>query len=154
MSVVRNKPVVLVVAAAIVMLTAVAAYSYWTSAGGGQGTATTATSTDLVVVQTSTITAMGPGVAAQTLSGNFDNSSGGPSYVGSVTVVVAGTDQAGCTADDYTIAGSPMTVNAQVADGDGQGAWTGASIAFANDPLRDQDLCQGATVDLTYAIVE
>jgi hypothetical protein len=60
-----------------------------------------------VAVQTSTITAMGPGITAQTLTGNLDNSSGGPSYVGSVTVVV---------------------------DGDAQGAWTGATIAFANDP--------------------
>jgi hypothetical protein len=154
MSAIRNKPVALVVAAAIVMLTTVAAYSYWTSAGGGEGTAATGTSDDLVVVQTSTVTAMGPGVAAQTLTGKFDNSSGGPSYVGSVTVVVAGTDQVGCSADDYTITGSPMTVDAEVPDGDAQGAWTGASIAFANDPARNQDACQGATVSLTYEIVE
>jgi hypothetical protein len=154
MSAVRNKPVVLVVAAAILMLTAVGAYAYWTSTGGGEGTAATGTSDDLVVVQTSTITAMGPGTAAQTLTGNFDNSSDGPSYVGSVTVVVAGTDEAGCTADDYTITDSPMTVDAEVDDGDAQGAWTGATIAFANDPTRNQDACQGATVSLTYEIVE
>lgn len=153
MSLIRNRPVALVAAAAIVMLSAVGAYAYWTSAGGGEGTAETATSVDLVVVQTSTITAMGPGIAAQTLSGNFDNSSGGPSYVGSVTVVVDSTDEAGCTADDYTITGSPMTVDDEVADGDGQGAWTGATIAFANDSARNQDACQGATVSLTYEIV-
>ena len=153
MSVIRSKSVVLVAAVALVLVTAVGAFAYWTSDGGGEGTAETGTSDDLVVVQTSTITDMGPGIAAQTLSGNFDNSSGGPSYVGSVTVVVDGTDQAGCTADDYTITGSPMTVGAEVPDGDGQGSWTGATIAFANDPARNQDACQGATVSLTYLIV-
>jgi hypothetical protein len=153
MSAIRSKPVVLVAAVALVLLTAVGAFAYWTSAGGGEGTAATGTSDDLVVVQTSTITDMGPGIAAQTLSGNFDNSSGGPSYVGDVTVVVDGTDQVDCTADDYTITGSPMTVDAEVPDGDAQGAWTGAAIAFANDTARNQDACQGATVTLTYLIV-
>lgn len=153
MSVIRNKPVVLALAAAILMVSAVGAYAYWTSAGGGEGTAETGVSDDIVVVQTSTITGMGPGIAAQTLSGNFDNSSDGPSYVDTVTVVVDGTDQAGCTADDYTITGSPMTVADEVAAGDAQGAWTGATIAFLNDPTRNQDACQGATVDLTYLIV-
>jgi hypothetical protein len=153
MRVIKNKPAVILIAAAIIMLTAVGAFTYWTSNGAGDGTAATGTSDDLVVVQTSTITDMGPGVAAQTLTGNFDNSSGGPRYVGSVTVVVSGTSVTGCTANDYTITGSPMTVNAQVLAGAAQGAWTGATIAFANSATDNQDACRGATVNLAYEVV-
>lgn len=160
MRLIKNKPTIIAIAAAIIVFATVGAYAYWTSDGAGDGTAATGTSTSLVVVQTSTITGMGPGIAAQTLSGNFDNSSGGPSYVGSVTVGIAditdsaGTSLAGCTVADYTITGSPMAVNAEVPDGDAQGAWSGATIVFANDPARNQDACQGATVELTYAITD
>jgi hypothetical protein len=153
MRVIKNKPAVILIAAAIIMLTAVGAYTYWTSNSAGAGTAATGTSGDVSVIQTSTITAMGPGVAAQTLTGNFDNSGSGPSYVGSVTVVVSDTSATGCTAADYTITGSPMTVNAQVPAGDARGAWTGATIAFANSATDNQDACQGATVNLAYEVV-
>jgi hypothetical protein len=149
-----KKPLVLVIAAVTVMATAVGAYAYWTSGGGGTGTAATGTSDDLVVVQTSSITNMGPGIGVQTLSGNFDNGNEGPTYVGSVAVVVTDTSDAGCTAADYTIAGSPMLVDDEVPAGNDQGAWGGATIAFANDPDRNQDACQSATVNLTYEIVD
>jgi ABC-type uncharacterized transport system permease subunit len=150
----RHKPLAIVIASALVLLVSVTAYAFWTSDGGGSGTAGTGTSATLVVVQTSTVEAMGPGVAAQPLSGNFNNGGDGPAYVGSVSVVVSGTSAPGCDADDYAVSGSPMTVDDQVSTGTAVGAWTGATIAFANDPLVNQDACQGATVDLTYEIVD
>ena len=154
MRAIRHKPLAaLVVAAVLVVIGAAGAYAYWTSGGGGLGAAETGTSADLVVQQTSEVTGMGPGVDAQDLSGNFDNSNAAASYVGSVTVIVADTGNAGCTAADYTITGSPMAVDDLVPAGDGQGAWSGATIAFNNDPDTNQDACQGATVNLTYAIV-
>ena len=39
MSVIRSKSVVLVAAVALVLVTAVGAFAYWTSDGGGEGTA-------------------------------------------------------------------------------------------------------------------
>ena len=49
------------------------AFAYWTSTGTGTGTGTTgAGDVALVVNQTSVISDMGPGVAAQDLSGTFD----------------------------------------------------------------------------------
>jgi hypothetical protein len=151
----NRKPLAVVIAAVIIVLVAGAgAYAYWTSGGGGTGTAGTGASEDLVVVQTSIVTGLAPGVAAQNLSGNFDNSGDGPVYAGSVSVVVTDTNAPGCTADDYTITGSPMTVNAEVPVGSGQGGWTGAQIAFNNDPVRNQDACQGATVNLTYEVID
>jgi hypothetical protein len=151
MHAISRKPLALVVAAVIVVIGAAGAYAYWTSGGGGSGTAATGTSADLVVQQTSEVTGMGPGVDAQALNGNFDNGSGAASYVGSVSVVVTDTTAAGCTADDYTITGSPMVVGALVPAGLAQGAWTGATIAF-NNTASNQDACQGATVHLAYSI--
>jgi hypothetical protein len=152
MRAISHRTLALVVAAVIVVVGAVGAYAYWTSGGGGSGSAATGTSADLVVQQTSQVSAIGPGVDAQPLSGNFDNGSSAASYVGSVSVVVTDTDQAGCTADDYTITGSPMAVDGLVPVGLGQGSWGGADIAF-NNTDSNQDACQGATVHLTYAIV-
>ena len=148
----RHKPLSVVIAAIIVLLVSVGAYSYWTSDGGGSGTAATGSSASLAVEQTSTIAAMGPGVDAQTLSGTFNNNSGGPAYVGSVTVEATGTSAGACDVDNYAITGAQMTVDAEVPEGDDVGAWSGATIAFVNDPLVNQDACKGATVDLTYEI--
>ena len=73
------------------------AFAYWTNQGAGTGSAATGTNAAVVINQTSTLTtALAPGVAAQPLSGNFDNPNTGPVYVAAVTATVTGTDTAGC----------------------------------------------------------
>jgi hypothetical protein len=155
-----TKRVIAVAAATAVLLGGAGiAYGYWTAGGTGSGTAATGTVAGSITVnQTSTITDLRPGGTAQTLSGNFDNSDDSPVYVTSVAVTISsvtggavGTgDVDGCDAGDYTIAGSPMTVNAQVPAGTAQGSWTGATIVFKNEAGENQDACQGATVNLAY----
>ena len=44
-----------------------------------------------------------------------------------------------------------MVVGVEVPAGLAKGAWTGATIAFANSGAN-QDACKGATVNLAYAI--
>jgi hypothetical protein len=151
-----KKTVAIAGAALIVAVGAGTAYAYWSSGGTGTGSATTGTSTALAVNQTSTLTPMFPGDTAQTLSGDFDNTSNGPVHVASVTVSVAsvtvgGTPAAGCTAADYTITGATMSAVQDVAVGTGVGDWSGATIQF-NNTGTNQDACQGATVNLAYAV--
>ena len=126
-----------------------AAFAYWTATGAGSDTADTGTTESIVINQTSSITGLAPGVAAQTLSGNFDNPNDSSVYVGSVSVTVSGTDTVGCGADDYTIGGS-APVNAQVASGDGVGSWSGLTIQFNNKAGVNQNACKGAVVNLSY----
>ncbi|WNV86086.1 hypothetical protein [Umezawaea sp. Da 62-37] len=146
-----------VVAGAVLLLAGTGvAYAFWTAGGTGTGSAGTGVSADVVVQQTSTVTAMGPGVAPQTLSGNFDNANTGPVYVTDVTVSIDGVTQAlgavgACTAADYALVNPTMPVNAEVPAGTGVGAWSGATIAFANSGVN-QDGCQGATVNLLYTV--
>ncbi|HMA47371.1 MAG TPA: hypothetical protein VKP11_09250, partial [Frankiaceae bacterium] len=105
---------------------------------------------------TSTVSNLRPGGTAQTLSGNFDNSDASPVFVTSVAVSISsvvkavGAPAGTCDATDYTIAGSPVAVGAQVPSGLAQGSWTGATIAFNNKAAVNQDACQGATVNLAY----
>jgi hypothetical protein len=142
------------VAVVLIIAGAGVAFAYWTSGGGGTGSAETGTSDALVVNQTSVVTGMGPGVAAQGLSGDFSNNGTTNAHVDTVTAEIGditGGDGA-CSADDYAIAGSPMTVNADLAPGDPVGAWSGATIAFANDPAVNQDGCKNATVAIVYTI--
>jgi hypothetical protein len=145
------------VAAGLVLVTGGAAFAYWTSGGTGTGTATTGTSVGVTVVQTSAVTGLAPGGAAQTLSGNFDNTNTGPAFVGTVTASISSVTKAGgapagtCDATDYTLTNAAMTVNAQVPAGTGQGAWTGATIQF-NNKATVQDACKGATVNFAYVI--
>ncbi|MEX0789297.1 MAG: hypothetical protein WD178_00820 [Actinomycetota bacterium] len=139
---------------AFMMLSAIAAFAYWTAGGTGTGTAPTGESVALVANQTTVLNDMYPGDSPQTISGNFDNDNEGPVYVTSVTAAitgVAGGDGA-CTAADYTLTDAVMLVGAEVAAGDGVGAWTGATIQF-NNTVENQDGCQNATVTLTYTII-
>jgi hypothetical protein len=145
----------LAVSTAVVLLTGGAAYAYWTAGGSGAGVATTGTSTSITVVQTSTMSDLRPGGAAQPISGDFNNSSGSPVFVTSVTASILGVDMAvgaagTCDESDYTLALAVMSVNATVPVGSSQGAWSGATIQFNNKPGINQDACKGAVVALGY----
>jgi hypothetical protein len=144
-----KKTLVIGGAAVIAVGGAGVALAYWTNPGSGAGSAPTGTTTAIVVNQTSTISGLAPGLPAQTLSGNFDNPNNGPIFVGSVNVTVTGTDKSGCTASDYTIAGS-APVNAEVPSGEDVGAWTGLTIQFNDKAGANQDACKNATVTLSY----
>jgi hypothetical protein len=145
----RTKTVALAAGVTIAFAGGGIAFAYWTNSGAGTGTATTGTNVAIVVNQTSAVTAMGPGVAAQTLAGNFDNANTGPVFVTAVTATVTGTDKSGCGPTDYTIAGS-APVAAQVPAGTGVGAWTGLTIAFNNKTAVNQDACKNAVVTIAY----
>jgi hypothetical protein len=135
-----------------------AAIAYWSAGGAGTGTASTGTNAAITAIQTSTVSNLVPGGAAQTLSGNFNNGNTSPAWVTSVTASIASVTKAGgapagtCDATDYTLSGAVMAVGAQIAAGSGQGAWTGATIAFNDKAATLQDACKGATVNLAYAI--
>lgn len=153
----NSKKTAAVAATAIVLLSgAGVAYAFWSAGGSGTGTATTSTNVPITAVQTSVISGLQPGGAAQTLSGNFTNGNTSPVYVSSVTasissVTVNGEVAVGCDASDYTIANAAMTVGTEVPAGTAKGAWTGATITF-NNKATNQDACKGATVNLAYAI--
>jgi len=146
-----------VLTAVLVLVGGGAAFAYWTAGGSGTGSASTAASTTAITaVQTSTVSALAPGAAAQTLSGNFTNTNSGPVYVTTVVASIAsvtksGTAVAGCDATDYTLANATMTVGAQVQAGSAQGSWTGATLQF-NNKATNQDACKGATVNLAYTV--
>jgi hypothetical protein len=132
-----------------------AAIAYWSAGGSGTGTAVTGTNSSITAVQTSTVSGLAPGVAAQTLTGKFNNSNTSPSYVTSVTASIASVTKLGtgtCDATDYTLTNAVMAVGAEIPAGSAQGAWTGATIAFNDKSGTNQDACKGATVNLSYAI--
>ncbi|WP_148614074.1 hypothetical protein [Nocardioides rubriscoriae] len=152
----RRRRRVAVLTAVGVVAAAGGAYAYWTAGGTGSGTVTTGTNTAVTVNQSTVITNLAPGVAAQTLSGTFDNPNSGPVYVGSVTITGLTVSKAGgaaagtCDATDYTVGGTAV-VNAEVPAGTAQGAWSGLTIAFNNKAGSNQDQCKGATVAIAYA---
>ena len=145
-----KRTIAIIVGVVIAVTAAGVAFAYWTNSGSGTGTATTGTNVAITVIQTSTVTNLVPGGAAQPLSGNFNNSNTSPVYVGAVTATVTGTDKAGCGATDYTIAGT-APVNAEVPAGTGVSSWSGLTIAFNNKPAVNQDACKNAVVTIAYA---
>jgi hypothetical protein len=150
----KNKKKTSIIAIFLLLAVAGGAYAYWTAGGTGTGNVATGTTVALVAHQTSTMTEMYPGDSPQTLSGNFDNDNEGPVYVTSVTAAITGVagGAGACTAADYTLATPVMLVGAEVPIGDGEGAWTGATIKF-NNTGANQDGCKNATVTLTYTII-
>jgi len=146
----KKKVVAVLTGAAVVIAGAGLAYAYWTNSGSGTGTAATGSNSPITVNQTSTVSGLAPGLPAQSLAGNFDNSNTSPVYVTAVTATVTGTDTVGCGATDYTIAGT-APVAAQVPPGTSVGAWTGLTIQFNNKPGVNQDACKNAVVAIAYA---
>lgn len=156
-----RKPTKLTVAIAIavtVLGAGAGAYAYWASTGAGTGTGTLATVASTVTVnQLSTISGLGPGVTPIELSGNFVNNGSTSAYVKTLTIVVdtvtgGGTAAPLCTAADYKIVGSPITIKASLpVSVAGTTAWNGATIAF-NETAVDQSACIGATVNLKYTV--
>ncbi len=152
-----RKRLVVIVTAALLLTGGGIAFAYWSAGGSGTGSAGTGTNVPITAVQTSTVTNMGPGDSAQTLSGNFNNSNSGPVYVTTVVASISSVDVVGtpvgtCDASDYTLSNATMTVNAEVAAGSGKGAWTGATIQFNDKAAANQDACKGATVNLAYTV--
>ena len=153
----RSRRVAGVLTASLFLVGGGAASAYWTISGSGSGSVTTGNVTAVTVNQTTVITNLAPGVAAQALSGTFDNPNSGPVYITSVTASISGVTKAAgaatgtCDATDYTLANATMPVGVEVAAGTGKGAWTGATLAFNNKPTTNQDACKGATVNLSYA---
>jgi hypothetical protein len=146
-------------AATLALVTAGGAvYAYWTAGGTGTGTAAVGTVANVTVNQATVVTAMYPGDSAQTLGGTFNNSNSGPVFVTTVTASISSVAKAGgapagtCDATDFTLASATATVNAEVAAGNGVGAWTGPTIKFNDKAGANQDACKGATVTLGYAI--
>ena len=144
-----------VITAVLLLIGGGVAFAYWTQSGSGTGSAATGTTAAITVNQTSTVTAMGPGVAAQPLSGDFDNPNAGPVLVTSVTVSIASITGGGptCEATDYTLANATSDVNASVPAGNGVGSWGSTdtpTIAFNNKAGENQDDCKNAVVNLAY----
>lgn len=152
-----KKGKVYAVAASIALVAASggAAFAYWTNTGSGSSTGATGTNAPITVVQTSVVSDLKPGGAPQVLSGNFNNGNTSPVYVASVTASISSVTQAAgavgaCDASDFTLASPTVTVAHEVASGQGVGSWGGATIAFNDKPLANQDGCKGATVNLAY----
>ena len=147
----------IVLGAVVGMMQADAVFAYVQTGGAGTGQVAVA-HTPLRVNQDTDLQPMGPGQAAQTLSGDFDNRNASAVHVGTVRASIGAVTKAPgaaagtCDAGDFTLSHRTMTVGADVPSGAGIGTWTGATIAFDNQPGVDQNACQGATVKLRYTI--
>jgi hypothetical protein len=153
----RRKAAVSAGVAVVVLIAAGGAYAYWTNGGSGSGSAATGTNVAITVTQTSTPTALYPGGPTAGLAGAFNNGNASPVRVHQVSATISSVTRTAlaiagslpCAVGDYQINGFPLTVDAQVPAGSGQGSWTGASIQLLDTGVN-QDGCKGATVNLAY----
>jgi hypothetical protein len=156
MRLLRNKTAVVATGLALVVLTAAVAYAYWTNTGTGSGSASAGSNTSITVKQTSSVAGLYPGGPAVTLAGNFDNPNAGAVFVHQVAATLssvsggsANPSLPACTTDDFSLAGGPVTVDAEVPAGTGVGAWSGITVRLLNTGAN-QDNCKGATVHISY----
>ncbi|TAL41021.1 MAG: hypothetical protein EPN91_11725 [Salinibacterium sp.] len=149
-----TKRLAIAVTAALLLAGGGTAVAYWTAGGSGSGTASAGSNSPITAVQTSTLTGVAPGVAAQTLSGNFTNGNASSVYVASVTASISSITGAdgSCDATDFTLSNAVMTVAASIPAGTAQGSWTGATLAF-NNKATNQDGCKNAVVHISYTVL-
>ena len=153
-----------------------AAFGVWSSTGSGSGSASTGSSHAWTLTQTTTLSPLAPGVAAQTIKGTVTNTAGYTEYIGTVTPSVSSvaettgemnlwgdpnsaTDGLGipasgsqgtyyCSASDYTVASN--AVNTDEVSG-------ATNVVFGTIAFKDiasptiQDACQGASVSLSFS---
>jgi hypothetical protein len=151
----RRRPAIIALIALISTVgISTAAYAYWSTTGAGTGSATTGTTQNIVVNQTTTVTGLAPGLAPVALTGTFNNPNPNTVRVGNVTATVSVPASAvGCSAADYAITGTGTPGNGGlVPSGNAQGSWSGLSIAFANDPARNQDACKTVAITINYSV--
>lgn len=144
------------VSAVAVLVTAGAAFAYWTTTGSGTGSSAAGHVDAVSIIQVGTLTAMYPGDSAQTLHGTIENPNPGPVHIGTITASISsvvkapGAPAGTCAASDFTLANAVATVNAE-ALADDTTTWTGPTIKF-NDKVTSQDACKDATVNLAYTV--
>jgi hypothetical protein len=167
----KNRTIALLVGVGVAVLGGGIAFAYFTGVGSGTGGATVGTNTPITVTQSGPLTPMGPGIAAQQLSGKFTNGNSGPVFVGSVSAVVSAVTPVvpspapnpappACTPTDFIIAGgaggaAPFNnayttpVGHEVAVGTNVDAWSGLTLQF-NNKATNQDACKNASITITY----
>jgi hypothetical protein len=164
----KNRTVAILAGIGVAVLGGGIAFAYFTGVGAGSGTAAVGSNNPIVVTQTGALTAVGPGIAPQPLSGKFTNANTGPVFVGSVSAVVTGVPSGvpsgattpPCTATDFIITGgtggaAPFNnayttpVNHEVAVGTNIDAWSGLTLQF-NNKATNQDACKNAAITITY----
>jgi hypothetical protein len=172
-----NKKVAAIgLAAGLALGAAGGAFAYFSSTGGGTGSVTTAGASNTLKVtdNSASLTAPGPGVAAQNLIVTVSNTSTTASvYVHSVaaylTVAPATGAPAGagpCTTADYLLNGTASTsatntvaitgltpvelIPSPTAGDSTSTTGTGNSIAFNDSATVDQSNCEGAVVTINY----
>jgi len=153
----RKRTAVVATGLALVLATAAIAFAYWTQSGSGSGSASTGDTTAITVNQTSAVTGLYPGGPAEPLSGDFDNPNDGPIFVHQVAAVLSSVSGGAqdsslpaCTTADFALTGSPVTVDTEIASGNGVGSWSGMTIRLL-DTSANQDNCKNATVHITYS---
>lgn len=121
-----------------------AAYAYFTTTGSGTGSGTTGTNSALTLHAT-TSPNLYPG-SSSTVSFTVDNPSPGHQYVTTISLGSVTTDgsHSGCTMSDYTM--PAVTVNQDVAPGNGQTITATGTLTMANN--GNQDACKGAPLTL------
>jgi hypothetical protein len=133
------------------------AFAYFTSTGAGTGSAGVGSSTPVTITQTGTVSGLVPNGPGQTINYKVTNSGSGSEYVNQVTVSVASISGAGtvtgpgidaCTPSLFHITqGSPIATNLAGSGGNASGI---ATISLPDDN-KNQDNCQGATVNLSFS---
>lgn len=142
---------VVLVAGTLTVVTAGAAFAYWTTTGNGSGSATAGTSSPFqVTTDAATGAPLAPGGPAQTVAFHVKNNNAGVQRLQTVTVTVANADAsawtsvAGCSAADFTV-GTPSFTAGDIAPG----ATVDGTVRVTLDNTgSNQDGCKNATVPL------
>jgi hypothetical protein len=171
----KNRTLAILIGIGVVVVGGGIAFAYFTNVGAGSGAAGTGSNNPVVVKQTSTVAAMAPGIAPQTLAGNFDNPNPGPVFIAGVAAAVTSVSVVpptgsptlpACTVADFgigvgTASPAPVAVGStpsgystaglgvEIPAGTAQSAWSGLTLQFMNKPTN-QDACKGSTVIITY----
>ena len=127
------------------LVTAAAAFAYFTTTGSGTGSATVGSGSS-VTVHGTVATSLYPGTGS-TVSFTIDNPSNGSQRVHQIQLSSVSTDagHSGCVMTDFTMPN--VTVDQVFPSGGGQAVMATGTLTMAESGLN-QDACQGAPLTL------
>ena len=145
---ITKKKLAIVSTVVVASLGATAAFAYWTTGGSGTGTADAGSSAPALVLHTDFSDGLLLG-GQKTVTVTADgNSTDDVSLAGKTLYFTVSTDDAGCTAADFTLPSATATAGIVVHAADSAVEIGSATLTMISRDSVNQDGCKGATITI------
>jgi len=147
----KKRVVLAAIIAVALAISSGVAYAYWTSTGSGTGSVAAANGGTDLAITASGWASLAPGaVNAKPVNVVVQNPNTYSAHVNNVVFGSVTTSDAGCLPAWFTVSGSPLNLNADLAVGASTASTPFGTITMSDLPSIDQNACKSATITIHF----